>query len=84
MLMQAAPRQPDSAPHTLQAVVDAHWQIEFAACGGVACVCCVWAAMINIPAGACPPKAGSALLEGTYGKGMRMRTSGQNTGQREV
>ena len=45
VLMQAAPRQPDSDPKTLQAFVDAHWQFEFTACGGVVCVCVVYGLM---------------------------------------
>ena len=84
VLMQAAPRQPDGGPKTLQAFVDAHWQFQFAASGGVECVCCAWANVYGIPRVAHPPKASSALVQGTYGQGMRMKTSSQNTWQGEV
>ena len=67
MLMQAAPRQPDNAPKTVPALVDAHWQFQVTICGGVGCVSCAWAAVVIIPGVACPPKASSALVQGTYG-----------------
>ena len=57
MLMQAAPRQPYSGPKTLQAFVDAHWQFQFTACGGIECVCCVWADVTDIPWVAHSPRA---------------------------
>ena len=38
MLMQAAPRQPDIGPKTLQVFVDGHWRFRFTTCGGVECM----------------------------------------------
>ena len=84
MLMQAAPRHPDSGPKTLQAFVDALWQLEFTSCGGFEFVCGAWADVIHIAGVAGPPRANGALVQGTCGMGMRMRTSSQNTWRRKV
>ena len=48
------------------------------------CMYCVWAAVSDIAGVACPPKASSSLVEGTYATGMLMRTSSQNSWRREV
>ena len=84
MFMQAAPRQPDTGPKTLQAFVDAHWQYQFTICGGVECVCCAWANVCGIPGVALPPRANNALVQGTYSQGMRMKAPSQKTWPREV
>ena len=62
VLMQVAPRQPDSGPKTVQAFVDACWQFPFIACGGDECVCCAWANVCGIPGLARPPQTNSALV----------------------
>ena len=84
MLMQAAPKQPDSGPKTLQAFVDAHWQYQFTTCGGFEFVCCAWANVCGIPEVARSPQACNALVLGTYAQGMRMKTSSPKTWWREV
>ena len=43
-----------------------------------------WANVCGKPGVARPSRANSALVEGTCGQGMRMKTSSQNTWQREV
>ena len=47
-------------------------------------VSCAWADVIGIPGVARPPRASSALVQGTYGQGMRMKTSSETTWRREV
>ena len=75
MPMQAAPMQLDSGPKTLQAFVDAHWQYQLTTGGGVECVCCGGANVCGIPGLALPPRDSRALVLGTYGEGMGMKTS---------
>ena len=84
MLMQAPPMQPDSGTKTLQAFVDAHWQCRFTTCGDVECVCCAWANACGIPGVARPPRASNAMVLGTHGQGMRMKTSSPKTWPKEV
>ena len=72
MMMGAAPRQQTAGPKTLQAFVDEHWQLRFTVHGGVMCICCSWAAETDCPGVKRPPKAAAALVNGTYGMGMRM------------
>ena len=84
MFMQAAPKQRDSGHKTLQALGDAHWQYQFTTRGAVECVCCACTIVCGIPGLARPPKAGKALVLGTYGQGMRMKTSSPKTWRREV
>ena len=84
VLMEASPRQLDNGAKALQAFVDTHGQLEFTESGGVECVCCAWANLCGIPQVARPPRASSAPVQGTYGQGMRTKTSSQNTWRREV
>ena len=72
VMMGAAPRQQTAGPKTLQAFVDEHWQLQFTVQGGVMCICCSWAAETDCRGVKRPPKAAAALVNGTYGMGMRM------------
>ena len=65
----AAPKQQTAGPKTLQAFVDEHWQLQFTVQGGVMCICCSWAAETDCPGVKRPPKAATALVNGTYGMG---------------
>ena len=84
MLMYAVARQPDSGSKTLEAFLGGHWQFQSTTCGGFSCVCCVRAGVIDIHEVASPPRASSALVQGTYGMEMRMRTPRLNTWQTEL
>ena len=84
MLMQAPPRRRDSGQKTLQVFVDAHGRYHFTIYGGVECVCCAWANVCGIPGVARPPKASNALVLGTYGQGMRTKTSTAKAWRGEV
>ena len=77
-------RQPDGGLKTLQAFVDAHWQHPFTTCGGAERVCCAWANVCGIPRVARLPQASNALILGTYGQGLRLKTSSPKTRRREV
>ena len=48
------------------------------------CVCCAWANVRGIPRMARPSRASNALVYGTYGQGMRMKTPSQKTWRWEV
>ena len=68
----AASKQQIAGPKTLQAFVDGHGQLQFTVQGRVMCICCAWAGQTDCPGVKRPPKAAAALVNGTYGMGMRM------------
>ena len=72
VMMGAAPKQQTAGPKTLQVFVDEHWQLQFTVQGGVMCICCSWAVETDCPGVKRPPKAATALVNGTYGMGMRV------------
>ena len=84
VMMGAAPKQHRAGPKTLQAFVDAHWQLQFTVEGGVMCICCAWAAQTDCSGVKRPPKAATPLVNGTYGMGMRMMIAAPKGWRKDV
>ena len=84
VLMVAPARREMVKWNTLEGFADEHWQLQFTNKGVVECVCCAWAAICNIPGVATPKQHATALVQGTYGVGMRMVTPGAKTWRKEV